>query len=323
MSDRLKSARLTAAAVLALLLFNYPFLAVFDLDADVFGVPAAVGLPVRRVGRRHRARRPGFEVLMLDTWVIVACSVAYLGAALRHRLLRRPPGRQPAAASSATATIYALSLAVYATSWTYYGSVGRAASTGIGFLPIYLGPTIMAVRSGGWCCARSSGSASSNRITSLADFVSSRYGKSSLLGGLVTVDRGGRRSCRTSRCSSRPSRTRSRSCARQPDLATGGRHEPARAGRHRRCTWRCCSPPSRSCSAPDTSTPPNDTRAWSPRSRSSRSSSWSRSSPSASTSRSGSSAASATCSAAPQAEPRAGRAVHLRTRPRATGPGCG
>ena len=40
MSDRLKSARLTAAAVLALLLFNYPFLAVFDLDTQlVLGVP--------------------------------------------------------------------------------------------------------------------------------------------------------------------------------------------------------------------------------------------------------------------------------------------
>jgi hypothetical protein len=39
MSDRLKSARLTAAAVLALLLFNYPFLAVFDLDTLVVGVP--------------------------------------------------------------------------------------------------------------------------------------------------------------------------------------------------------------------------------------------------------------------------------------------
>lgn len=42
------------------------------------------------------------------------------------------------------AYIYALSLAAYCTAWTYYGSVGRAATTGIGFLPIYLGPTLMA-----------------------------------------------------------------------------------------------------------------------------------------------------------------------------------
>ena len=39
--------------------------------------------------------------------------------------------------------IYALSIAVYCTAWTFYGSVGRAASSGVGFLPIYLGPTLM------------------------------------------------------------------------------------------------------------------------------------------------------------------------------------
>ena len=42
----------------------------------------------------------------------------------------------------ANPTIYALSIAVYCTSWTFYGSVGRAASTGVDFLPIYLGPTL-------------------------------------------------------------------------------------------------------------------------------------------------------------------------------------
>ncbi len=41
-------------------------------------------------------------------------------------------------------TIYALSLAVYCTAWTYYGSVGRVATSGIGFLPIYLEPTLAA-----------------------------------------------------------------------------------------------------------------------------------------------------------------------------------
>src|ERR687897_3907655 len=40
--------------------------------------------------------------------------------------------------------IYTLSIAVYCTAWTFYGSVGRAAASGIGFLPIYLGPTLMA-----------------------------------------------------------------------------------------------------------------------------------------------------------------------------------
>ena len=39
---------------------------------------------------------------------------------------------------------YALSLAVFCTAWTFYGSVGRAATTGVGFLPTYLGPTLLA-----------------------------------------------------------------------------------------------------------------------------------------------------------------------------------
>ena len=82
--------------------------------------------------------------------------------------------------------IYALSLAVYATAWTFYGSVGRAASDGIGFLPIYLGPTLMIAL--WWLVMRKIIRISkANRITSLADFVSSRYGKSALLAGFVTV----------------------------------------------------------------------------------------------------------------------------------------
>ena len=84
------------------------------------------------------------------------------------------------------ATVYALSLAVYCTTWTYYGSVGRAASSGIGFLPIYLGPTLAAAL--WWFVLRKMIRISkANRITSIADFVSSRYGKSHLLGALVTL----------------------------------------------------------------------------------------------------------------------------------------
>ena len=82
--------------------------------------------------------------------------------------------------------IYALSMAVYATSWTFYGSVGRAAASGVGFLPIYLGPTLMAALF--WLVLRKMIRISkANRITSIADFVAARYGKSALLGGLVTL----------------------------------------------------------------------------------------------------------------------------------------
>ena len=82
--------------------------------------------------------------------------------------------------------IYTLSIAVYCTAWTFYGSVGRAVSTGVGFLPIYLGPTLMAA--GWWLVLRKIIRISkAHRITSIADFIASRYGKSTLLGGLVTV----------------------------------------------------------------------------------------------------------------------------------------
>lgn len=81
--------------------------------------------------------------------------------------------------------IYALSLAVYCTAWTYYGSVGRAAATGLGFLPVYLGPTLMAVL---WTFVlrKMVRISKANHITTIADFVASRYGKSTLLAGLVT-----------------------------------------------------------------------------------------------------------------------------------------
>src|SRR5210317_223141 len=83
-------------------------------------------------------------------------------------------------------SVYSLSLAVYCTSWTFYGSVGRAATTGIDFLTIYLGPTLIAFS--WWFLLRKIVRISKEQnIASIADFVSSRYGKSSLLGAVVTI----------------------------------------------------------------------------------------------------------------------------------------
>jgi len=81
---------------------------------------------------------------------------------------------------------YALSIAVYHTSWTFYGSVGKAAKDGIGFLPIYIGPTLMLCLSA-YVIAKMVRIGKTHRITSIADFLSARYGKSGLVGGLVTV----------------------------------------------------------------------------------------------------------------------------------------
>jgi Na+/proline symporter/signal transduction histidine kinase len=122
---------------------------------------------------------------MLQGWVIVATSFAYLGLlfAIAYYADRRADAGRSVIASP---YIYSLSLGVYATAWTFYGSVGRAAADGVGFLPIYIGPTLMIAL--WWVVMRKIIRISKrNRITSLADFIASRYGKSALLGGLVTV----------------------------------------------------------------------------------------------------------------------------------------
>src|ERR1043165_6120053 len=122
---------------------------------------------------------------MLESWVVVFASFGYIGLlfAIAYWADRRKRAGRSAIASP---VIYSLSLAVYATAWTFYGSVGRAAHDGVGFLPIYIGPTLTVLL--WWFVLRKMiRVAKQGRITSLADFVASRYGKSALLGGLVTV----------------------------------------------------------------------------------------------------------------------------------------
>lgn len=82
--------------------------------------------------------------------------------------------------------IYTLSLAVYCTAWTYYGSIGVAASSGIGYLSIYIGPLIV-IPSWIYVMAKMNKIARLNKISSVADFISLRYGNSRFLGALVTV----------------------------------------------------------------------------------------------------------------------------------------
>ena len=82
--------------------------------------------------------------------------------------------------------VYALSLAVYCTAWTYYGSVGRASTKGLDFITIYLGPTIAAALFYP-ILRKLIRIAKSQRITSIADLISSRYGKNFSLAALVTI----------------------------------------------------------------------------------------------------------------------------------------
>ncbi len=122
---------------------------------------------------------------MLSPALVIVSSFAYLLLlfAVAYWADRRAQTGRSVIANPWT---YALSLAVYCTAWTYFGSVGRAASGGVWFLPIYLGPTLVMVL--GWIVLRKMiRIAKAYRITSIADFIASRYGKSPLLAGLVTL----------------------------------------------------------------------------------------------------------------------------------------
>jgi len=122
---------------------------------------------------------------VLTDWVILTAAFLYLGTLFGiayYGAWRADSGRS----IIANPYIYTLSIAVYCTAWTFYGSVGRAATTGVGFLPIYLGPTLMAAL--WWFVIRKIVRITRHQhITSIADFIASRYGKSALLGGLVTI----------------------------------------------------------------------------------------------------------------------------------------
>lgn len=82
--------------------------------------------------------------------------------------------------------IYSFSIAVYCSSWTFLGAVGKAVDSGWSFLPIYLGPILLFMF--GWRFIRQLLVISSrNKVTSIADFIGSRYGKSQRLAALVTI----------------------------------------------------------------------------------------------------------------------------------------
>ena len=122
---------------------------------------------------------------MIDRWVVLAISVGYVGLLFaiayhgdRQARARGRPASRP--------FVYALSLAVYCTSWTFYGSVGLAARTGYNFLPIYIGPILMFAL--GWPLVRRIIHLSKrHNITSIADFIAARYGKSPRLAAAVAI----------------------------------------------------------------------------------------------------------------------------------------
>ncbi len=122
---------------------------------------------------------------MFEGWLIVAVALGYVSALFAlawtgDRVLS--PGRD----GLGRPLIYALSLAVYCTSWTFFGSVGRAASTGYDFIPVYIGPILMFAL--GWpLVLRIVRLAKTQNLTSIADFLAARYGKSQAVAAVVTT----------------------------------------------------------------------------------------------------------------------------------------
>ncbi|MFA5521968.1 MAG: PAS-domain containing protein [Castellaniella sp.] len=120
--------------------------------------------------------QPGWLVLVSIAYAALLFAVAWLGD--RFPLYPQRPWLRPA--------VYSLALAVYCSSWTFYGAVGSAVRFGIGFLPIYLGPVLLLIF--GWrIIERLALVAQSQNTVSIADFLAARYGRSQGLAAIVAV----------------------------------------------------------------------------------------------------------------------------------------
>ena len=122
---------------------------------------------------------------MLQGWIVIAVALAYIGLLFlvasygdRTRGLGRD-GRT-------RLLIYPLSLAIYCTSWTFFGSVGLASRTGFDFLTIYIGPVLM-IGLFSPLLVRVVRLAKAQNITSIADFIAARYGKGQAVAATVAL----------------------------------------------------------------------------------------------------------------------------------------
>ena len=107
---------------------------------------------------------------MFSPWILLTVILSYLLLLFFAAYFAERKERQGKSLVS-NPYIYSLSLAVYCTSWTFYGSVGKAANAGLSFLTIYVGPTLMAAL--WWIVLRKMIYISKeNRITTISDFSS-------------------------------------------------------------------------------------------------------------------------------------------------------
>ena len=121
----------------------------------------------------------------MPVWIVLIVSALYMGG-LFFIAWQGDKGDESASRFHDNPTRYALALAVYCTSWTYFGAVGTAASSGWEYLPIYVGPIIVFLFLPNML-ARIGDLVQRESITSLSDFLAARYGKSRTLAALATL----------------------------------------------------------------------------------------------------------------------------------------
>ena len=119
---------------------------------------------------------------MLQGWLVVAVALGYIG----FLFVVASYGDRARQIGRSRLLIYPLSLAIYCTSWTFFGSVGLASRTGYDFLTIYVGPILM-IGLGAPLIMRIVRLAKAQNITSIADFIAARYGKSQAVAATVAL----------------------------------------------------------------------------------------------------------------------------------------
>src|SRR5215831_7871241 len=121
---------------------------------------------------------------MLHDWGVIGAAFGYIG--FLFLVASHGDRRSPAKPGRASGLIYPLSLAIYCTSWTFFGSVGFATRTSTDFLAIYVGPVLM-IGLGTGVLRRVIQLAKAQNITSIADFIGARYGKSQAVAATVAL----------------------------------------------------------------------------------------------------------------------------------------
>lgn len=120
----------------------------------------------------------------MSAWILPLITLVYLG--LLFALAFWGDRQEGRFSPRQRMVLYSLTLAVYFTSWTFYGAVGAAVQSGWSFLPINLGPLLL-VFFGHRIWERLILASKAQPVTSIADFIAARYGKAQHLAALVAV----------------------------------------------------------------------------------------------------------------------------------------